>query len=447
MFVRSGSLGSRDVFYPVVNSAFLHSMPSFNVLRLLWHKLLLRLRLESSSAWDRLMFMLRVPTSARHFTPESAERWVLYTGEFLPARIPRMVKWIRREDPQIRALLLCHIYGYFQAFANEHIDRTLLFRNTWHLKRILRDLKGKIWLVHAFAPKSEYPAVVMKAQIAPFIHDMQDVLVNYHGPEPHLRWVRHELPFEKACLAGADGVIGHCLEPRVGSRTFGIPRPHPRGLFFPLLCDNDQFKQIAQLPYGPDSIHLVYAGVISGSHRNPSVYGITQFHGLIRQLNEQGIHFHIYPSPTLHPSDTREYQDYARNYPFFHLHDSVPQDKLAQEIGQYHFGILPFYKGASSLRPDKYRYATTLKMFNFLESGIPVLVSPDLTFQHWLLSRYGVGITLEQHNLSALATLLRNLNYPTIRMQVSLVREQLSLRRRMPDLLNFYQEVASFRGK
>ena len=246
--------------------------------------------------------------------------------------------------------------------------------------------------MHGFAPKSYYCNIARKSVKAPYIHDMQDVYATYYGLHPTLNWLKKELPQERECLEKADGVVAHCLEANVAFRKYGIAKKPPT-LFFPLYCDDDFFQEHNKV-FNPDEIHLVYAGGVAGSHRNPKQYGNIQFHGLIKTLTEQGLHFHIYPSPGNIRADYEEYEEKAKKNALFHFHEPVAQHDLAKELSKYDFGILPFFKNLSEQSEDKLKYATTLKLFNYLEAGIPIIVSKDINFQAWMVERNGIGFSI-----------------------------------------------------
>ncbi|MEP6755487.1 MAG: hypothetical protein ABJA67_08300, partial [Chthonomonadales bacterium] len=252
---------------------------------------------------------------------------------------------------------------------------------------------------------------------------------------------REELPHERACMAGADGLVAHSLEPNEGFRRYGIARKdRPPTLFFPLYCDDDLF--VDHVPkISNTELHLVYAGGVAGSHRDAKHYGNIQFFGLIDTLTKQGLHFHIYPSPTNIRADVEEYEALAHVNPRFHFHDPVPQERLAGELGRYHYGIhLGFVNDAEHKQSSaKYRLCTTLKLFNFIEAGIPVLSSDNLEFQAWLVTRYGSGIRLKREEIEVLAQILEMVSYASIANTLRGGRNELSIKNQMLRLLRFYQ--------
>jgi hypothetical protein len=372
-------------------------------LKVLWTKLRRELRARGTAVGDRILHGVGIAPSL----PKEAMQplpYLLYVCELLPARAGRMAKWVSRTSGD-RIVLLCHRDGFIPAFANAGFAQVLLYRNTWHLRRIVKAMP-KPKLIHGFAPKSKYPDVArcaLQPQGIPYIHDLQDTLVVYYGTDVKPRWLREELPHERACMAGADGLIAHSLEPNEGFRRYGIARKdRPTTLFFPLYCDDDLF--VDNVPKVSETeIHLVYAGGVAGSHRDPKHYGNIQFFGLIETLTKQGLHFHIYPSPTNIRADVEEYEALARSNRRFHFHEPVPQERLAGELARYHFGILPFFKELSEQSEAKLKYATTLKLFNYLEAGLPIIVSRDLGYQSWIVERNGVGVAIALKDIPALA--------------------------------------------
>jgi hypothetical protein len=269
---------------------------------------------------------------------------------------------------------------------------------------------------------------------------MQDVLATYYGTDPTTRWLQQELPHEKRCLEKADGVISHSMEMNEGFRRYHITEKPP-SLFFPLYCDDDVFLD-PQKAAGKE-IHLVYAGGVAGSHRDPKHYGNTQFAGLIQKLTSQGLHFHIYPSPTNVRADYEEYESIAKENPLFHFHASVSQDKLSAELSQYHYGLLPFFKELSEQSATKLKFATTLKLFNYLEAGLPVIVSKDLGFQSWIVERYDAGMGISLDDITSLGNLLKARDYSVVQQKVIVAREKLSLRQNIGRLENFYLKVTA----
>lgn len=401
--------------------------------KIFFHKLKVYGFEKVSSFWDGLLFALGV-----HPIPKNeAKNAILFVGEHLPPRIPRMAKWIKRQS-SYELVLVCHQRGFIKEFSDKCFNEIHLFRNEWHLKRILKQLKN-ISIVHGFAPKSQFPNIARKFLNKPYIHDMQDVYSIYYEKNTDLSWLKKELPHEEECLTKANGIVAHSLEPNAALRLLKI-KPKPKTIFFPLYCDDDFFQSNTK-SLNENDIHVVYAGGVAGSHRNPAQYGNIQFQGLIKTLTAQKLHFHIYPSPSNIRADYEEYEKIANENPYFHFHLPLAQQELAKELSKYHFGLLPFFRSLSEQSDLKLKYATTLKLFNYLEAGIPVIVSEDIIYQNTVLNRYGTAINLSEESLKFLREKILAMNYNELRQNVVIAREKLSLKNNIIRLNNFYKSL------
>jgi hypothetical protein len=389
-----------------------------------------------SSFFDFIPMLLRVPV--RNISLQtSGEKVILFVGGTTSPRISRMAKWLVK-NPEYKTIFLCHTKGYIEEFSNSCWNKVILYRNKPHLIRIVRQLKN-IYIIHGFAVKSYYPDVVRKHHKATFIMDFQDVFACYYSLPPTLRWLKQELPHEKNCLEKSDGIVAHSLEPWIVYRKYGI-RPHPDNIFFPLYCDDDCIVD-TEKKLNPDNIHLVYAGGISGSHRSRERHGVTQFHKVIEKLSAQKIHFHIYPSPATHVTDSNDYKIISQHNPYFHIHEAVSIDSLPTELVKYDFGIIPFFLSDSGHSKDKYRYATSLKLFNFIEAGIPVFVADDIFYQSWMLKRHHAGIGIHEGDIANLKNIILSLNYEQMVIDLKKSRSNLLLSKQIVRLTDFYTRI------
>ncbi len=390
-----------------------------------------------TSVFDFVLLNLNWPVNKIKSLNNTEKRIIVYIGEGLVPRISRMAKWVRRNEG-FETVLVAHQISYQNKFSNNEWNYIFLYRNEYNLKRIIKQLKG-VYIYHAFAPKSFYPDIVRRIVKTPFVIDMQDVYSCYYGLSPDIRWLKSELFYEKKCLKLANGIVGASLEPNIAVRKYGKPKPPT--IYFPLYCDNDFFRNNTK-QLSEEDIHLVYAGGIAGSHRNKSHYGTIQFHNLIKVLTEQKIHFHIYPSPSAHSTDKTEYKQIADHNAYFHFHKPVSQEDLADELSKYHFGLIPFFMKDTGISTEKVKYATSLKLFNYIESGIPVIVSKDLVYQSWIVKRYRAGFVLNSDDLYRLKDIIASTDYKALISGMIREREELSLKKNIRRLIQFYKQIA-----
>jgi hypothetical protein len=269
---------------------------------------------------------------------------------------------------------------------------------------------------------------------------MQDVLAVYYGLNPPIRWYRRELPHERYCLAHADGFIAHSLEFQEAARRYGLGKKPPT-LFFPLCCDDDVFEK-KKGTFNPDEFHLVYAGEVAGSFRDSRQFATIQFHGLAATLAAQTIHLHLYPAPGTMQADLDEYRALSLTNRFLHLHAPVHQSELARELSQYDFGLIPFFYKDTIHSREKFKYSTSLKLFNFLEAGIPVICSKDVDFQYWIVKRYGVGFGALKSDLPRLKEMAAGCNYDDFLKNIESGRQRLALGTHIRRLTAFYGKVS-----
>jgi hypothetical protein len=389
-----------------------------------------------SSFFDLIPMALNLPVKNISYKITEAKIIVFVGGNINP-RISRIAKWLTK-NPEYISIFLCHKKGYIEEFSNSSWNQVILFRNKYHLIRIMNQLKN-IYLIHGFAVKSYYPDIARKCHKAKFIMDFQDVFACYYSLPPKARWLKKELPHEKNCLEKSDGIIAHSLEPWIVYKKYNI-RPHPDNIYFPFYCDDESIIDTDKKLI-PDNLSIVYAGGISGSHRNKASHGVTQFHKLIGILTSQKIHFHIYPSPASHYTDIDEYKMISQGNSYLHIHTSVSTEELPSELSKYDFGIIPFFLKDSKQSAEKYKYATSLKLFNFIEAGIPVFVSEDIAYQSWMLKRYHAGIVIKEEDLFRLGEMILSINYEEMVKNLKKSREQLLLSKQIVRLTNFYSRI------
>jgi hypothetical protein len=125
---------------------------------------------------------------------------------------------------------------------------------------------------------------------------------------------------------------------------------------------------------------------------------------------------------------------------YFHLHKSVSQDQLIKELNQYDFGLIPFFHRTNKRLNDKRYYSTTLKFYNFMEAGVPVLIGSDTLFQNYMGRQYGGGISLNYKDVDNLKKLLAKQSYNSLLDNIKVRREELSLKRKINSVIEFYQK-------
>lgn len=257
-----------------------------------------------------------------------------------------------------------------------------------------------------------------------------------------------QLERERFCLENADGVCCRSrevefLEHRLGYRV-------RRRLLFPDGCWNT-----ATPPDRPksDELHTVYAGQLGpvtarsaafGGHRSKLWQAET--------LADQAIHFHLYPWCELSPAAFEEafcrYRDLEQATPYFHLHHPVPPDRLVAELCRYDLAMFAYNEFVAdknvtqNYTPDKFRVATSNKIFDFIDAGLPVAyTSAEGSFMGGLLDAHGIRIDLNRVDPGGWGVLLRSLDLNDLRSRTALARKDYDIRRQVHRLTEFYSEL------
>jgi glycosyltransferase involved in cell wall biosynthesis len=411
-----------------------------NKIKTFFVKLRKYLFINFTSGLDFILYCLSIPDTQFRNDLATKEKTVIYLGEYSWPRITRIAKYVKK-DFGYRIILICFKGGLLPKLNPDGFDQVITFRNGWHLKRIVRRL-NKAKLIHAYGPVNKYPAIGLKAARIPVVYDCQDVVGCYYGLEPEYNHIRKEVEYERINFTQSQGLVAQSAEPIVGRKIYKTPAG-TKSIFFPIYCDAEAFIPKNKIEKLTDGLHIVYIGGVAGSHRDPERYGSIQFQWLIDTFSKLNIHFHIYPSPANMEADYIEYEYIAKSNAYFHFHPSVSQSELTKEISKYHFSIVPFFSGQNLQSNIKYKYATAFKLFNYIEAGLPVLVSEDMGFQSWIIKRYSCGLTIDKKDLLDLNTFLKQFDYTKLISDLIDNREKLSLQRQIPRMVQFYEQIGT----
>tara|TARA_B100001109_G_C18851357_1_gene469403 strand:- start:77 stop:1303 length:1227 start_codon:yes stop_codon:yes gene_type:complete len=381
---------------------------------------------------DFILFLL---TSSK----EPNEKHVVFVGMYMHARIARTSRWIKKKDNR-KTILIAKKTVFTPALSNDSFDKTILFRNKWHLLKILKSYGGKNAIIHSFGPPHEAAFEIIKNsknKKQTVLFDFQDLMISNFGMNPPFAYMKKDLDREKFILNHADGIVAHSLELQSAKKYFGeIKTPK---LFFPLYVDNIAFKEKANKV--DDELHLVYVGGVHSKFQNKDYFGGLQLYWLVEKLNEQRIHFHIYPAPTNRKEDLLDYIKFDKELAFFQLHKPVSQANLIEEINKYDFGVIPFFHNTNNKLNAKRTYCTTLKLFNYIEAGIPMIIGEDTAFENFLGRRFQSSVSFSYEMFDDVRNNLKSMNYNETLKHIRQTRETYSLETNIQKLLDFYNRL------
>lgn len=367
------------------------------------------------------------------------KKYIVVAGRSPNYRVLKYVNLIANNEKYI-IYLCCQNFDILkQAKISDRIN-LINYSSINHLENLIKNSNASISI--AFTSRTEDASKVIKYAKNLKLLDIYDCWTNCFGEKPPIFWLKREVKYEKYNLENADGIIARNLESKDMSRRFSFKFPSKNILFLDY-CDEANFQAPEIKPISKDNpIHLVYSGGIFGPSALKSSWGIIDFDVLIKSLHHSKLNLDLYPFPNEPLNYYSELLEMEKVNPFLTIHNSVPNFALANEIGKYHFGILPNFKVNSYPIMDfKLDMCTSNKFFNYLEAGIPIIVSDELKFMAWLVKRYQIGIVVKKEELNNLKNIIFEHDYSQMIENVIKVREKLSFQSNNKRLLTFLNSI------
>jgi glycosyltransferase involved in cell wall biosynthesis len=204
----------------------------------------------------------------------------------------------------------------------------------------------------------------------PVVHDVSDFYSIFPQKQDVSRWPsfslrgkyahRRRLRYEKFVFERADALIfnsSHMLEIahelyNIRGETLVVPNAVPA-------ADVPQ-RSLTKLSALDGGCHLVFVGHIN----QPKLDRLCQ-------VADQGLHVHLYTYQA--GSFIASLRRACAGHPYLHHHGSLPYRELLIQLTQYDYGLVLWYEGA---RERFFDASLPSKLFDYLASGVPVIVGP-----------------------------------------------------------------------
>lgn len=416
-----------DVFYKII---------------ILKDKLIFYMLEGLTGLWDNILMLINVREKTLLFSEiDKVRPRIVFIGQQINFRIIKHIKWLS-DSGRFEIILLQSSLGSLNNIS--HLTEVRVFRNKTHLKRMLKHSRN-ISFIYSFAAKSSYLVDVVKQRDYPVLYDPYDCISVYYGKSPTLKWMKKEVVAEEFCFQNTQYIVARNLEAQATNRIHGINKKSRHRILFSDYCDSDQFV-CRHIEPSENLISIVYAGGIYGKGMQKSSHYFNDFFPIMKIMRREKIHFHIYPGFGTNPKTLSDFSTECATNSFIHLHTTVEQKSLPDKLAKYHFGVLPHFKEPGSpILESKLIYGTSLKFFNFLEAGIPILVSEEMVYMAWLVKRYSIGIIFNIGE-GSLSEIILASDYKKLKQNVLKVREKLSMQKNINRLISFI-ESANLQGK
>ncbi len=185
--------------------------------------------------------------------------------------------------------------------------------------------------------------------------------------------------------------------------------------------------------------HIVYAG----NPLNDDIFYSYPFKKIIKEITAQKMHLHTYGKNYFH---NNYFLNEEKNNPYFHYHDKVNPKKLNETISNYHYGIISdFYN--EFINPLWPKTSISHKISNYLEAGLPIIISNEYQSAVDFVKKYKIGICVDYKDIKELRGILQSIDYKKLQENVKKVQRELSIGNLTKKLESFYKEVAERKAR
>jgi hypothetical protein len=188
----------------------------------------------------------------------------------------------------------------------------------------------------------------------------------------------------------------------------------------------------------PQRPKLVYAGQVRNNISSKRIFGDLDYIELVRELTGQGAYVTVYNSvfySRVHPVELYdEYVKEAENNDLFDFMSGIPVQKIINEMhGRFDYGMLLYYfEDNLSVGKNHLKGTMASKLFTYLASGIPVLVSEELDYMASFVKKHGVGIVLSRNQIPFLIDVLSHTDYEGLLQNVQEAQTKYNMERYLP---------------
>jgi hypothetical protein len=317
------------------------------------------------------------------------------------------------------------------------------FSSPWHAVELAHRARARLF--HVFSANCDDTcARIVDNKPGRVIIDFYD---HFHPvadgiPELEVRYAV-DIARQRHCIEHADALCCRDLQMQYDRRTTQIARRIPL-IYFPDYCWN---LTSFQDRHADSAIHIVQIGWMGFETRGVEDVGCFR---VLKTFVNAGCHAHVYVHPASPPMGSKDFDslfaDYLRlaaSTGRMHIHPTVSPDRLIKELAQYDFGFNITNAMALDIpwnthNPRRLPFCGSSRMFDYLDAGLGLLLSPQLKLMaHQFRSS---GVVLDAIALLQSKDILKSLRRPP-RDRVAAAREQLSIRRHIHRLTSFYERM------
>jgi hypothetical protein len=214
-----------------------------------------------------------------------------------------------------------------------------------------------------------------------------------------------------------------------------------------------EFSSYAALNYRPNHhdvrkyseetgrMHVVYSGTLSNHPESHAYNHHKTLLTIARAMDAQGISFTIINAGDTCGEGYREYLKLAEALPLFHYRFAVPHNELAGELARYDLGWIGY--DFSEAKECAFFLKTTFatKVFNYMEAGLPTLISQEIECQCRWIEEHGIGKGILVADIDSIDKTIGKLDFCAMRGNIARLLPSFSMEANIGRLLDFYDKI------
>ena len=194
-----------------------------------------------------------------------------------------------------------------------------------------------------------------------------------------------------------------------------------------------------------DPIKLVFAGTIA-PNLAPKMFEDVKLLPIAKNLTHQGFHVTLYNSTIYNQQKlNKHFADYIgemENNPLFIFNAGIPLPGIIETMaGKYDYGIMLYDFSTTLVGDSQIKYGFPSKIFTYLASGLPMIISEEMENVADLVKRYQIGVVVSRSDINNLKSVIDNYSYDLLRMNVKKAQEELCLECHLPKFIDFIRRI------
>ncbi len=381
----------------------------------------------------------------------SAKKKILYVSVIPTFNLQRQSAHLRKTG-QFETVLLTETPWLADSMA-PYFDALYVYNSRYDLARILS--RARPYLIHAqgaMGSSDYYGVLASLLGRSPTVFEFYDVqtlalarddAVELYGEiDADLSIFSEKFVFNKCAgvIVGYSQDACRMLKQRYNSSV-------PVLEFHNYVCDDFICDGAEKYSAKDGKIHLVYGGNVAPSHLPQRLFGDVQFHGLIDKVTSQGICFDIFHSPHLSRIRAKQfladYIELSQANPLFNLRHGLAPDVATREFAKYDFGAMIYLFDRGTFLKIHNDMRLPGKIFTYLEAGLPIIISEELSYPARIVRDYEIGIVVSQRDLEHLPAIIGSCDLDKLRANVRQARQELSMARHIGRLVQFYDQITA----